>query len=67
MNFTSFTEVKPSSHASRRVLAVPPKDSSHEAVVTVEELQHQMHARRSRQARQLSIYFARIFLLVLVM
>jgi hypothetical protein len=33
----------------------------------LEEMRRQMHARRSRQARQLSIYFGRIFLSVLVM
>jgi hypothetical protein len=64
----SFSPTKTKGHASRRVSAAPPESSlQDDGVTTMEELQHQMLVRRSRQARQLSLYFGRIFLAIVVM
>jgi len=63
----SFTKATPGIQGSPGVSVAPPDGASCIGMVAMDALQQQIHARRSRQARQLSIYFGRIFLSVLAM
>jgi hypothetical protein len=62
----NFKNITPVSRGSR-VLAASPTPSCPGDTFEMDLMRRQMHARKTRQARQLSIYFCRIFLSVLVM
>jgi hypothetical protein len=62
-----FKNITAVSRGKSRVLAAPLETSCQNDAAALEEIRQQLHVRRSRRARQLSIYFGRIFLCVLVM
>jgi hypothetical protein len=63
LNFNKITPMRRGS----RVLAAPPSSSPPGDASALDVMRRQVHARKSRQARQLSNYVGRIFLAVIVM